>query len=128
MDGLPLNRTAFPAEPKNSLEKLTSGESAQKLSCRILEHTGTVVIRAYLHRGSKRLWVHTDGEPFVEGGDDQKRQKRAGDQATGHHGGQGMAIAYRLAHRDDVGNDAGVLETPHMVAQTAQAGLNFIRN
>jgi hypothetical protein len=47
---------------------------------------------------------------------------------TGCHSGDGMAIAHRLAHRDQIGNEAVARKAPHPSAAAAEAGLHFIRN
>ena len=46
----------------------------------------------------------------------------------GHDAGDGVAVAHRLAERDEVRDDAIPLVTPHVGAGAAKAGLNFVRD
>ncbi|KAG5725962.1 hypothetical protein E4T56_gene5253, partial [Termitomyces sp. T112] len=45
-----------------------------------------------------------------------------------HQARDRLTIAHRLAQRHNVGIDAMALETPHMAAGAAKAGLHFVRN
>ncbi len=52
--------------------------------------------------------------------------ERLHDLRLDHHGGDGMTVAHRLAHGDDVRCEAVALETPQLVARAAEARLHFV--
>ena len=52
--------------------------------------------------------------------------ERVGDRARRRHRADRMAVAERLAHHDDVGHDALILERPEARAHAAESRLHFV--